>query len=147
MKRVFAAMTFACGLLYAGAASAQVSLKVDAPWVRATVSTQAVTGAFMQLTASKDARLVEAQSPVAGLVEIHQMEMDGNVMKMHAVAGIDLPAGKAVALRPGSYHLMLMQLKRQIRPGETVPVTLIVEAKDKSRTTMTVNVPVRAMNE
>jgi len=61
-------------------------------------------------------------------------------------AGLDLPAGKAVALKPGGYHVMLMDLKQQLKPGETVPVTLVFEAADKTRETVEVKAPVKALN-
>ena len=107
------------------AAQAQVTVK-DA-WVRATVPQQKATGAFMQLQSAQDAKLLSAQSPVAGVVEVHEMAMDGGVMKMRAVPSLALPAGKAVDLKPGGYHVMLMDLKAQVKDGDTVPVTLVVE--------------------
>jgi copper(I)-binding protein len=113
--------------------------------VRGTVAQQQATGAFMQLTSAQGGRLVSAPSPVAGVVEIHEMAMDGNVMKMRAVPGLDLPAGKAVELKPGGYHVMLMDLKQQLKDGETVPVTLVVEGKDGKRETLEVKAPVKAL--
>ncbi|MGQ3053494.1 MAG: copper chaperone PCu(A)C [Roseateles sp.] len=110
------------------------SVKVDDPWVRATVAPQKATGAFMQLTAARAVKLVAASSPVAAMVEIHEMKMDDGVMKMRAVDALPLPAGQAVALKPGGYHVMLMGLKSQIKAGETVPLTLTVEGEDKQRT-------------
>jgi VCBS repeat-containing protein len=85
---------------------------------------------------------------VAGVVEIHEMAMDGNAMKMRALpkAGLDLPAGKAVALKPGGYHVMLMGLKQQLKAGDTVPLTLVVEGKDGKKETLELKVPVRALN-
>lgn len=112
-------------------ASAQVTVK-DA-WVRATVAQQKATGAFMQLQSAQDAKVISAQSPVAGVVEVHEMAMDGGVMKMRAVPSLALPAGKAVDLKPGGYHVMLMDLKAQVKDGDTVPVTLVVEGKDGQR--------------
>ncbi|WP_163837265.1 copper chaperone PCu(A)C, partial [Providencia stuartii] len=82
------------------------------PWVRATVAPQKATGAFMQLTASKAVKVVAASSPVAAMVEIHEMKMEDGVMKMRAVDALALPAGQPVALKPGSYHVMLMGLQR-----------------------------------
>ena len=128
MKRVV--VSFAV-LLSAFAAQAQVTVK-DA-WVRATVAQQKATGAFMQLQSAQDAKLISAQSPVAGVVEVHEMAMDGGVMKMRAVPSLALPAGKAVDLKPGGYHVMLMDLKGQVKDGDTVPVTLVVEGKDGKR--------------
>ena len=117
--------------LLSATAHAQVTVK-DA-WVRATVAQQKATGAFMQLQSAQDAKLISAQSPVAGVVEVHEMAMDGGVMKMRAVPSLALPAGKAVDLKPGGYHVMLMDLKGQVKDGDTVPVTLVVEGKDGKR--------------
>lgn len=129
--------------LLAGAAVAQVTVK-DA-WVRATVAQQQATGAFMLLQSAQDAKLVAAQSPVAGVVEVHEMAMEGNVMKMRAVSSLALPAGKAVELKPGGYHVMLMDLKGQVKDGDTVPVTLVVEGKDGKRQNIEVKAPARTM--
>ena len=140
MKRY--ALTLA-GLALAFAAQAQVSVKE--PWVRATVPQQKATGAFMQIVAAQDARLVEARSPVAGIVEIHEMAMVGDVMKMRAIPALALPAGKAVELKPGGYHVMLMELKGQLKDGDTVPLTLVVEGKDGKRQTLELKVPARPL--
>jgi len=110
-------------------AVAQVT--VTDPWVRATVQGQTATGAFMKLQSAKDARLVEARSPVAGVVEIHEMAMDNNVMRMRAVQSLELAAGRVVEMKPGGYHVMLMDLKQQVKEGETVPVTLVFETAGK----------------
>ena len=126
-------------------ALAQVTVK-DA-WVRATVPAQKATGAFMQLQATQATRLVAARSPVAGVVEIHEMTMVDNVMKMRAVPGLDLPAGKAVELKPGGYHVMLMDLKGQVKEGQSVPLTLVVEGSDKKRQSVEVKAQVRALNQ
>jgi copper(I)-binding protein len=99
----------------------------------------------MQITSVQDARLVEASSPVAGVVEVHEMVMEKDVMKMRAVKGLDLPAGKTVELKPGGYHVMLMDLKQQMKEGDTVPVTLVVEGKDKKRSTIEVKAPVKPL--
>lgn len=109
------------------------TVKVEEPWVRGTVASQNATGAFMRLTADKPARLVSASSPVAGVVEIHEMAMDNNVMKMRQIPGLDLAAGKAVELKPGGYHVMLMDLKQPMKAGETVPITLVFEDATKKR--------------
>ena len=98
----------------------------------------------MQLSvAHASASSSRRRSSVAGVVEIHEMAMEGNVMKMRAVPGIELPAGKTVDLKPGGYHVMLMDLKQQLKDGETVPITLVIEGKDKKRETVEVKAPVR----
>ena len=124
---------------------AQAQVTVKDPWVRATVSQQKATGAFMQITSMQDARLVEAKSPVAGVVEVHEMIMEKDVMKMRAVKGLDLPAGKSVELKPGGYHVMLMDLKQQVKEGDVVPLTLVIEDKDKKRSTIEVKAPAKPL--
>ncbi|MGL4505135.1 MAG: copper chaperone PCu(A)C, partial [Aeromonas sobria] len=84
-----------------------------------------------------------ARSPAAGVVEIHEMRMDNNVMRMRAVPSLALPAGRTVELKPGGYHMMLMDLKQQMKEGEVVPVTLVVESGGK-RETIEVKATVRA---
>jgi copper(I)-binding protein len=140
MKQHLCAMVLT---MLASCALAQVT--VTAPWVRATVPQSKATGAFMQLQSARDARLVEARSSVAGVVQIHQMEMAGQMMRMHVVAGIDLPAGKPVILGAGGYHIMLMDLKRQLKEGDSVPLTLIVQARNQKREAIELTVPVKAL--
>ncbi len=140
MKKVLSALSLS---LLASLAHAQVSVK-DA-WVRATVTQQKATGAFMMLESKQEAKLVAAQSPVAGVVEVHEMAMDNGVMKMRAVASLALPAGQGVELKPGGLHIMLMDLKGQVREGDAVPVTLVVEGKDGKRQNIEVKAPARVM--
>lgn len=123
-------------------AAAQVTVKD--PWVRGTVPQQKATGLFVQITHGSGGRLVSARSPVAGVVEIHEMSMDGNVMRMRALPGLDLPAGRTVELKPGGLHIMLMDLKQPLKAGDTVPVTLVIESGGKQET-VEVSAPVRAL--
>ena len=124
-------------------AAAQVT--VGDPWIRGTVPQQMSTGAFMQLRSATDAKLIEARSPVAGVVEIHEMKMDNNVMKMRAVPKLDLPAGQAVDLKPGGYHVMLMDLKQTLKKGDTVPITLKFQGKDGKPQEVEVKAEVREL--
>jgi copper(I)-binding protein len=126
--------------------AAQAQTTVKDPWVRGTVPQQKATGMFAQLTSAAGGKLVSASSPVATIVEIHEMAMEGNVMKMRAIPGLDLPAGKAVDLKPGGYHVMLIDLKQTLKTGDTVPVKLVIEGKDGKRETIDVNAPVRALS-
>ncbi len=132
-------------LALAAPAFAQTTVK-DA-WVRGTVPQQQASGAFMQITSAQGGRLVAVSTPVAGVAEIHEMKMDGGVMKMAPVTGLDLPAGKAVELKPGGYHLMLMGLKQQLKGGDTVPLTLTVEGQDGKKETLQLAVPVKALGQ
>ncbi|MFP5467352.1 MAG: copper chaperone PCu(A)C [Gammaproteobacteria bacterium] len=137
---------FITGLLaMTTAAWAQTTVKVEDAWVRGTVSTQKATGAFMRLTPSANARLVEAQSPVAGVVEIHEMAMDKDVMRMRQIPGLELAAGRTTELKPGGYHVMLMDLKQPLKGGDSVPLTLVFEDAAKQRFTQEINAPVTAL--
>jgi hypothetical protein len=111
----------------AASAFAQNVTVTDA-WARATVTGQKATGAFMTITAKDTTKLVGVSSPVAGVAEIHEMKMDKDVMKMAALPnGLDLPAGKAVALKPGGFHVMLMDLKAPLAKDSTLPLTLTLQ--------------------
>lgn len=132
-------------LLGALALSAQAQTTVADPWVRGTVASQKATGMFAQITSAGGGKLVSASSPVAGVVEIHEMSMDGNVMRMRAIPALELPAGKTVELKPGGFHVMLMDLKQEIKAGQTVPVTLVVEGADNKRETIEVKAQVKAL--
>lgn len=141
MKSTLKTLLALAALVLSAAANAQVEAKNV--WTRATVQGQLGTGAFMTLTAKEPVRLVGAASPVAGVVEIHEMAMQGNVMRMRAIDGIDLAAGKPVELKPGGYHVMLMDLKRALKPGERIPVELRFETKDKKQFTLPLEAEVR----
>jgi copper(I)-binding protein len=129
------------GVLVSSAALAQVTV-TDA-WIRATVPQQKSAGVFMQLRSASDARLVEVRTSAAGHAELHQMQMQGQTMRMHAVAGIALPAGQAVSLAGGGYHVMLFDLKHQLKDGQSVPLTLVVEGAGHKRQELNVAVPVK----
>ncbi len=141
MKQVILALA---SLLLAASAGAQVTVK-DA-WVRATVTQQTATGAFMHLATPRDMKLVAARSPAAGRVEIHEMAMHDNVMHMRPVPFIALPAGKDVALQPGSFHIMMLNLHQQIHEGDSVPLTLVLEGPGGQREELQVQAVARALN-
>lgn len=132
-------------IIAACSASALAQVTVKDPWVRATVARQTATGAFMQITSATDTKLVDVKSSAAGIAEIHEMKLENNVMKMRAVDEVALPAGKMVELKPGGYHVMLMDLKAQVKTGDTIPLTLVFEGKDKKRETVELKVPARSL--
>lgn len=134
--------TFLALALLCGAAHAQ-GVEVKDAWVRATVQGQHSTGAFMKLRASQDMKLVGISSPVAGVAEVHEMKMEGNVMKMRALSGgMDLPAGKTVELSPGGYHVMMMDLKAKLDKGSSVPLTLVFKDAKGTESRLDLKVPV-----
>lgn len=142
MKRILIATLMTLTLV---AAKAQ-SVDVKEAWARATVAGQKATGAFMKLTAKADTKLVAVSSPAAGVAEVHEMKMDGNVMKMRAVeGGLDLPAGKTVELKPGGYHVMLMDLKAPLAKDGTVAMTLVFKDAKGVESKMDVSLPVATM--
>lgn len=143
MNRAHVALLSLVLVLMSPTALAQV--KVTEAWVRGTVEGQHATGGFMKLISPLDAALVAAASPAASVVEIHQMAMEGGMMKMRAVDRVPLPAGKTVELKPGGYHLMLMSLKQPMKAGDVVPVTLTLEDGAGKRTNVEVNATVRPL--
>jgi len=114
-------------------------------WVRQSVPGQSGTGAFMKLTAPTGTKLVGLATPAAGVAEVHEMKMEGDTMKMRELpGGLDLPAGQTVELKPGGYHVMMMDLKQPLTKGATVPMTLRFEDAKGQKTSLDVKLPVGA---
>lgn len=119
------------------------TVEIKDAWVRPAMPGQQATGAFMTITAKDGAKLVGLTTPVAGVAEVHEMKMEGDIMRMRAVqGGLDLPAGKAVALKPGGYHLMLMDLKGPLPKGGTVALTLLLRGANGVPSQLELKVPV-----
>ena len=107
------------------AAHAQTAPRVEAAWARPTVAGQAAGGGYLKIIGgSTPDRLLSASAGVAKAVEMHTMEMDGSVMRMRQMDGIDVPAGQAVALMPGGKHIMFMGLTQPLKVGDSFPLTL-----------------------
>jgi copper(I)-binding protein len=121
-------LAFAAGLVMASAALAQpAQLEVNNAWARATPGKAENGAAYVTIQSPTADRLVSASTPVAKQAELHTMSMQGMVMKMRPIAGLDIPAGQPVALKPGGEHIMLMGLNKPLRAGETFPLTLDFE--------------------
>jgi copper(I)-binding protein len=131
--------------LVAAAAAAHGQVEARAAWVRGTAPGQTTAGAYMELTSDRRASLLGAESPAAGSAEIHEMKMEGNVMRMRAVTRLELPPGKTVELKPGGHHMMLVDLKRPLKKGDLVPIRLKVELSDKTIKTIQVLAEVREL--
>lgn len=130
MKKTILALAMFAASLPAAAAG----ISVTDVWARATMPGQKVSGAYMKIQSDADARLVAASSSAVPRVEVHEMKMDGDVMRMREVQAIDLPKGKTVSLEPGGYHIMLMNLKKPIVVGEAIPLMLTIESGGKKQT-------------
>jgi copper(I)-binding protein len=148
MKRIVtsAARLAAAIVLAFSAAAASAQVTISNPWVRGTVGGMKATGAFMQITSKSDTSLVAASSPVAKVVEVHEMVMVDNVMRKRAIPAIAVAAGKPVELKPGGYHVMLIDLVKPLQQGSSVPITLTFEGKDGRRETVQVSAEVRPLN-
>ena len=148
MKKLFHTAVLVSALTAAwagGTAFAQTApVTVDGAWARASVQGQKGTGAFMRLTAKDGARLVRAESPVAGITEVHEMKMEGDVMKMRALPALELPAGKTVELKPGGLHVMLLDLKAPLMKDTSVPITLVFQDAKGVESKLDLTVPVAA---
>ncbi|MEO6321258.1 MAG: copper chaperone PCu(A)C [Polaromonas sp.] len=136
LKVLTAILLLASGALYAQ------TVEVKDAWVRSTVPGQHGTGAFMRITAKGGAKLVGVSSPVAGVAEVHEMKMDGDIMRMRAVPVLDLPAGQTVQLQPGGNHVMLMDLKQPLPKDSKVPLTLRFKDDKGSESQLELMVPV-----
>lgn len=136
---VFATL-LAAGTLHAHGTHAG-NIHVEQAQARATVGNQANGAVFITIEnqgTAEDA-LVSAAAPVAGKVEIHNMTMDGDVMKMRAVERIDLKAGEKIEMKPGhGYHIMLMGLKKPLKAGESFPMQLRFRKAGKVQVTVKV---------
>src|SRR6266581_427479 len=139
------ARTLLALVLLAAAAAAHGQVEARAPWVRGTAPGQTTAGAYMELTSDRRASLLGAESPAAGSAEIHEMKIEGNVMRMRAVTRLELPPGKTVELKPGGHHMMLVDLKRPLKKGDLVPIRLKVELSDKTIKTIRVVAEVREL--
>ena len=139
--RFFGLVLLTAAVLASGPAIAQVEAKYA--WVRSTVGAQKTTGAYLEITSAQGGSLVGAESASAATVEVHEMRMDKNIMRMRAVPRLDLPPGKTVELKPGGYHIMLIDLKQPLKKGDTIPIRLRIENRDKSVSTVEVKAEVR----
>ncbi len=119
-------------------------VQVEGAWVRSAVVGQQGTGGFMRITARQPMQLIGVATPVAGTAEIHEMKMEGDVMRMRAVGQVELPAGQAVEFKPGGYHLMLMDLKQPLKPGTRVALTLVLRDALGNQRKLDLSVPVAA---
>ena len=135
----------AAGLLALAANAHDVKLgaiTVEHPYARATAAGQPTGGGFMQIDNAGPAdRLMSARATVSGTVELHEMKMEGDVMRMRQVDGIALPAGKSVALKPGGYHVMFIGLKAPLKAGDSFPMTLKFEKAGEVTVEMKVEAP------
>lgn len=132
-------------LLVAASALAQ-PVQVQGAWARATVPGQASGGAFMILMAPAGARLEGVSTPAAGAAEIHEMVLQDNIMRMRPLAaGIDLPPGRPVELKPGGLHLMLLELKAPLVAGSVLPLVLHLRDRQGVTSRLELQVPVRAL--
>lgn len=123
---------------------AQSAIEISDAWARETVPGQRVAGVYLHIRSAAQARLIRVTSPAAKAAEIHSMKEAGGVMRMRRLDGLELPAGQIVKLEPGGNHIMLLEIGRQLKPGEHVRLTLVVEQKGKTRSVPVV-VEVRQM--
>ncbi len=143
MKLKFLCLSaFICGCVVGSASAAVTATDV---WVRGTVPAQKTTGAFMTLESSEDAKLVAVSTPAAKSAEIHESRQAQGMMQMQAVDAVPLPAGKRVELKPGGFHVMLVDVAKPLGEGDSVPLRLTIEDKQGKRTHLDVSAPVRPL--
>lgn len=126
------------------AAQGAMPPKVEGAWARSSVPGQSGTGAFMRITAAQPMQLIGVATPVAGTAEVHEMKMEGDIMRMRAVDKLDLPAGRTIELKPGGFHIMLMELKQPLAAGNAIPLTLRFRDASGAEHRLELKVPVAA---
>lgn len=141
MNQLLASLLLGAAALSAQAATAPAT--VQGAWARPIVQGQQSSGAYMTITASEPLTLLGAESPAAGIVEIHQMKMEGDVMKMRAADTVPLAPGKPLQLAPGGYHFMLMDLQAPFKAGTQIPFTLRFRDAKGKVSTLPLRVPVQ----
>jgi copper(I)-binding protein len=128
MKTPFLTTALAALAMLTATVQAQTAPKVEAAWARPTVAGQGAGGGFLKITGGATAdKLLSASADVSKAVELHTMEMDGNVMRMRQIPAIDVPAGGTVELKPGGRHVMFMGLTQPLKAGTRFPLTLRFE--------------------
>jgi copper(I)-binding protein len=123
-------------------AQAAAPVAAEGVWARATVQGQRSSGVFMTLVAREPVTLVRIATPVAGVAEVHEMKMEGDVMRMRAVDALPLAPKQPLALKPGGYHLMLQELKAPLRAGTSIPLTLTFRTAGGQDRELALQVPV-----
>ena len=108
-------------------------------WVKTTIPGGSVSAAYMNIKSATPLKLVKAESPVAGMVEIHDMKMNDGVMEMKALDAVNVPADKLVKLAPAGMHVMLMKVKKPIKKGDKVRLTLTFEDEAKKLIVVTLD--------
>jgi copper(I)-binding protein len=143
MRKLIATLFLAAAAVPALAANAPVT--VQGAWARPIVPGQQSSGAYMTLTAREPLTLLGGESPAAGIVEIHQMKMEGDIMKMRAADAIPMAPGKPLQLGPGGYHFMLMDLQDPFKAGTQIPFTLRFRDAKGKVSTLQLRVPVQQL--
>ena len=140
LGRSLLAVSLALGVS-AGVAAGEV-VSVSAAWVPPTVPGQTVGAAYMQLRSAQDATLVRVEADAASTAEIHQMTMDNDVMRMRRLEQVELPAGRTVELSQGARHVMLVDLRRPLKVGDSVKLELTLRLGNGQTVRETVIAPV-----
>jgi len=133
---------FVAFLLGVNVAVAQTGqLEIKAPWARATPGHAENGAAYLTIVSPTADRLTAVSSPIAQKVELHTMSMEGGVMRMRPLTALDIPAGQAIALRPGGMHIMLVGLTEPLREGGSFPLTLSFEHAGPRQVTVAIQKP------
>lgn len=142
MRQLFTLL--ASAMFAASALAADLGVTVNDAWARATAPGQDSGSVQFVITSLREAKLVGISSPSAEAIEIHNMVHEGGKMKMRAVESMALPAGKAVDLGASGNHVMLLKLKKQLKEGDSVPLTLTVQFPNKRKGTVEVDAKVKS---
>ncbi len=121
---------------------ARADVTIEHPWVRGVVPGQSATGAFMTIRSSEATELIRVSSPAAASASLHKMVMTDSMMSMEPVSSLPIPAHGMVDLKPGTYHVMLIGLKRTLAAGTSIPLILTFRGADRAERSLTVQAQV-----
>jgi copper(I)-binding protein len=130
-------------LMAASLSYAADPVAISHAWARATAPGQDVGAAYLELKSAIDLTLTKAESPAASSVEVHKMSMKDGVMEMRMLETLELPAGQTVKLEPGGFHLMLFDLKKPLKAGENMRMTLHFKNKSGKESSMKIDLPIK----
>jgi copper(I)-binding protein len=146
MAKTITMTALALAFFFASAAMhAEEAVTIAHAWVRATAPGQRVAGAYLEISSAAPSKLVAASSPVAGSVEIHSMRLENGIMTMRQLESLELPAQQAVKLEPGGVHIMLLDLKKPLKPGDKIPLRFTLQRVDRSKMVVEVQAEVRSV--
>lgn len=127
--------------------NANAGVEIHSPWIRATAPAQSIAGGFMKIRSTEQVTLTKLNSKQAGAVEIHETYVTDGIARMRLVRSLNIPVGNGIELKPGSYHLMFIDIKQEYKEGMLIPLTMTFKYPSKKTTHINIDIPVKKGGE